>query len=337
VPFADGSQVDLKSGNEKPDASGMRVELQVLAADLRHSFRDFGLAGHASLAAVKAPDLCERPRGDVKRPARGPPQLLGLQQQPEQALFHNHRLLARPLIEAADFAGIAVNRELRFQRFDVVIDFSDVAGRNFVLTNDAKAPFPDGDDVIPDKVMLFKVGRRLSRRDDSSLPGRLGSVPLLSTRDAVNTRDLVLIEVASANDEPIIGLINERWDRPVTEAPRAGSVEVWRIINTTGDAHPIHIHLVQFQILDRQPFDPDALAAGSLVFTGDRVQPPPNERPAFKDTVKSMPGEVTRVIMRFDLPTGTRVRRGDRFRYVFHCHILEHEDNDMMRPYDVVG
>lgn len=123
----------------------------------------------------------------------------------------------------------------------------------------------------------------------------------------------------------------------MTEAPRAGSVEVWRIINTTGDAHPIHIHLVQFQILDRQPFDPDAFAAGTLVFTGDRVQPPDNERPAFKDTVKSMPGEVTRVIMRFDLPTGTRVRRGDRFRYVFHCHILEHEDNDMMRPYDVVG
>ena len=239
-------------------------------------------------------------------------------------------LLPAPVAQRDLTIGIA-------ERFDVVIDFSDVAGRNFVLTNDAKAPFPDGDDVIPDKVMLFKVGRRLSRRDDSSLPGRLGAVPLLSPRDAVNTRDLVLIEVASANDEPIIGLINERWDRPVTESPRAGSVEVWRIINTTGDAHPIHIHLVQFQILDRQPFDPDAFAAGSLVFTGDRVQPPANERPAFKDTVKSMPGEVTRVIMRFDLPTGTRVRRGDRFRYVFHCHILEHEDNDMMRPYDVVG
>ena len=226
------------------------------------------------------------------------------------------------------------------ERFDVVIDFSDVAGQNFVLTNDAQAPFPDGDDSIPKKVMLFKVGRRLSRRDDSSLPRRLGTVPLLSPRDAVNTRDLVLIEEASALDEPIIGLINKPWsDEPVTEAPRAGSVEVWRIINTTGDAHPIHIHLVQFQVLDRQPFDPDAFAGGtgSLVFPGPRVQPPANERPAFKDTVKSMPGEVTRVIMRFDLPTGTRVTRGDRFRYVFHCHILEHEDNDMMRPYDVVG
>jgi spore coat protein A len=62
-----------------------------------------------------------------------------------------------------------------------------------------------------------------------------------------------------------------------------------------------------------------------------------NERPAFKDTVKAMPGEVTRFITRFDLPSGTSARRGQKFRYVFHCHILEHEDNDMMRPYDVVG
>jgi spore coat protein A, manganese oxidase len=76
---------------------------------------------------------------------------------------------------------------------------------------------------------------------------------------------------------------------------------------------------------------------GRLVFTGPRVTPPANERPAFKDTVKAMPGEVTRFITRFDLPSGTSARRGQKFRYVFHCHILEHEDNDMMRPYDVVG
>jgi spore coat protein A len=76
---------------------------------------------------------------------------------------------------------------------------------------------------------------------------------------------------------------------------------------------------------------------GRLVFTEPRVTPPANERRAFKDTVKSMPGEVTRFISRFDLPRGTSARRGQKFRYVFHCHILEHEDNDMMRPYDVVG
>ena len=141
---------------------------------------------------------------------------------------------------------------------------------------------------------------------------------------------------------------------PVTESPRAGSVEIWRLINTTGDAHPIHIHLVQFQILDRQAFNADAIdtsisppqiGPNDLMFTGPRVQPKDEstrpylkyEQNALKDTVKALPGEVVRVIARYDLPTGTRIHRGERFRYVFHCHILEHEDQDMMRPYDVVG
>jgi spore coat protein A len=224
------------------------------------------------------------------------------------------------------------------ERFDVIIDFSGNAGATFILTNDAKAPFPDGDDVVPENVMMFKVNRRLSSRDDSQIPRTLAQVPLLDPRTSVKTRDLVLSELDSAApfENPIIALINAPWSDPVTETPQAGSVEIWRIINTTGDAHPIHIHLVQFQILDRQPFDPDQYP-GRLVFTGPRVTPPANERPAFKDTVKSMPGEVTRFISRFDLPRGTSARRGQKFRYVFHCHILEHEDNDMMRPYDVVG
>jgi spore coat protein A, manganese oxidase len=221
------------------------------------------------------------------------------------------------------------------ERFDIVIDFSGADGKFFVLNNDAKAPFPDGDDVIPSDVMLFKVVRARNR-DNSSLPSTLGSVPLLSTSQSSRTRDLVLIENASAQDNPIEGLINVHWEEPVTESPRAGSIETWRIINTTGDAHPIHIHLVEFQILDRQPFDTTQFP-DRLVFTGPRVTPPRNERPAFKDTVQSFPGEVTRVIQRFTLPSGTRVSQGQRFRYVFHCHILEHEDNDMMRPYDVVG
>ena len=224
------------------------------------------------------------------------------------------------------------------ERFDVIIDFSGAEGKAFVLNNDAKAPFPDGDDIIPANVMLFKVTKRLSGRDESSIPRSLAPVPLIDPSTSVKTRDLVLSELDSDPpfENPIIALINAPWADRVTETPRAGSVEIWRIINTTGDAHPIHIHLVQFQILDRQLFDP-AQYPHRLVFTGPRVTPPANERPAFKDTVQSMPGEVTRVIMSFDLPSGTPVRRGDKFRYVFHCHILEHEDNDMMRPYDVVG
>jgi spore coat protein A len=228
------------------------------------------------------------------------------------------------------------------ERFDVIIDFSDADGKFFVLNNDAKAPFPDGDDIIPTDVMLFKVSKHLlkpdKKHDNNTLPKSLAPVPLLKESLAVKIRDLVLSELDSADPfgNPIVGLINAPWEDPVTETPKAGTVEIWRLINTTEDAHPIHVHLVQFQILDRQPFDTEQYPK-QLVFIGPRVQPPANERPAFKDTVKTFPGEVTRIIAKFDLPTGTSVRHGDKFRYVFHCHILEHEDNDMMRPYDVVG
>ena len=224
------------------------------------------------------------------------------------------------------------------ERFDVIIDFAGADGKSFVLNNDAKAPFPDGDDIIPNDVMLFKVTKHPHGRDTSSLPRSLAPVPLLNPSSAAKTRDLTLSELDSAEPygNPIVGLINAPWEDPVTETPRAGSVEVWRLINITEDAHPIHVHLVQFQILDRQPFDASQYP-DRLVFTGPRVRPPANERPAFKDTVKAFPGEVTRIIAKFDLPTGTHIHQGDKFRYVLHCHILEHEDNDMMRPYDVVG
>ena len=95
----------------------------------------------------------------------------------------------------------------------------------------------------------------------------------------------------------------------------------------------MHVHLVQFQILDRQPFDADR---DSLIFTGPAVPPPDHEQFGLKDTVQSNPGEVVRLLIKFDLPTGTLVGRDKMYRYVFHCHILEHEDNQMMRPYEVV-
>jgi spore coat protein A len=223
------------------------------------------------------------------------------------------------------------------ERFDVVIDFAGLDGKFFVLNNDAPAPFPDGDDVVPPDVMLFKVTRPLSGPDTSSLPAQLAPVPLLEESSAVQVRDLVLSELDSDADNPIIALINNaHWDDPVTENPKAGSIEIWRLINTTGDAHPIHVHVVQFQILDRRPFDVDQYPQ-KLVYTGPPQQPPAHERPAFKDTVQSLPGEVVRIIAKFDLPTGTPVSPGEKFTYVFHCHILEHEENQMMRPYDIIG
>jgi spore coat protein A len=225
------------------------------------------------------------------------------------------------------------------ERRDIVIDFTGQQGKNFLLTNDAPAPYPDGDDIVPTEIMLFRVNQRLSSRDTSRVPSVLNSVPLINPANAVKVRDLVLAELDSAPpfENPIIATINDsHWDDPVTETPKQGTIEVWRIINTTGDAHPIHVHLVQFQIIDRRPFNPDTFP-GSLDYTGPAVTPGRDERPAWKDTVISLPGTVTRIIAKFELPPEAHPRPGDKFLYVFHCHILEHEENEMMRPYVVVA
>jgi spore coat protein A, manganese oxidase len=226
------------------------------------------------------------------------------------------------------------------ERFDLVVDFSSYAGMNLVFTNDARAPFPDGDDVIPDQVMLFRVGKHLKKPDSSSLPETLSSRVALYPAQSVQQRTLTLTELDREEDGfPIIGMLDGKmWDDPVTENPKAGTIEVWNLLNATEDAHPKHIHLVQFQILDRQPFDEEQYESnGQLIFTGPPQAPDPNEVNAWKDTVKSWPGTVTRVIAKFDLPSGTDVVPGKAYRYVWHCHILEHEDNEMMRPYDVIG
>jgi spore coat protein A, manganese oxidase len=133
-------------------------------------------------------------------------------------------------------------------------------------------------------------------------------------------------------------LDNKNWDDPVSEDPKHGSIEIWELVNTTGDAHPIHIHVVQFQILNRQAFNTNIFEKhGKLVFNGPPRPPAPEEQLAYKDTAKALPGTVTRLIMKFELPTGTKVIPGHRYQFVWHCHILEHEDNEMMRPYDIVG
>lgn len=226
------------------------------------------------------------------------------------------------------------------ERFDVIIDFSGMQGKYFVLNNDGAAPYPEGGDVVPAEVMLFKVTKPLRGPDTSSLPARLAPVPLIRPSAAHKRRDLILTELDSAADNPIIGLLdNVRWSDPVIEKPKVGDTEIWNIMNLTGDTHPIHVHLVQFQVLDRQALLADA--AGNSLPQVDpaapQLAPDANERPAWKDTVKCPPGTVTRIIAKFDLPSGTPTTPGQKFRYVWHCHILEHEDNEMMRPFDVVA
>lgn len=226
------------------------------------------------------------------------------------------------------------------ERMDVVLDFTGSEGKCFSLENDAAAPYPLGGQIVPPKVMLFKVTRKLSSKDVSSLPNTLVPfTPLLPT-SSTRERILWLTEKERPSDGYVeISLLgNARWHDPITEDPTAGSTEIWSLVNGTRDVHPIHIHLVRFQVLNRQRFDPNTTqATGKLLTYGPTVPPEPNERSAWKDTVKAYPGFVTRVILRFDLPPGADTSPGKEHRYVWHCHILEHEDNDMMRPYKVVS
>jgi spore coat protein A len=225
------------------------------------------------------------------------------------------------------------------ERFDIVIDFSEHKGANLALTNDAPAPYTRGGEIVPPEVMLFKVTRPLSGKDTSTIPDVLSPIELMNPAHAVRERVLALTEMDRPSDGyTMIGMIGgKHWDDPITEDPKAGSMEIWSLANTTGDVHPIHLHLIQFQVLNRQPFDTKAyMQTGKVVYTGRPMAPETNERPAWKDTVKAYPGYITRIIARFDLPSGTVTKPGDEFRYVWHCHVLEHEDNEMMRPYKIV-
>jgi spore coat protein A len=226
------------------------------------------------------------------------------------------------------------------ERFDIVIDFSQHKGAFIALTNDAPAPYARGGEVVPSDVMLFKVVKPLVGTDTSSVPETLAPFTPLNAADAVRERVLALTEMDRASDGyTMIGLLDKKhWDDPISEDPKAGSTEIWSFANTTGDVHPMHLHLVQFQVLNRQPFDTLAyMQTGKLTFTGNPMRPESNERPAWKDTVKTYAGYVTRVIARFDLPENAAAKPGDEFRYVWHCHVLEHEDNEMMRPYKIVA
>jgi spore coat protein A, manganese oxidase len=120
-----------------------------------------------------------------------------------------------------------------------------------------------------------------------------------------------------------------------TEVVKAGASEVWEILNLTGDVHPIHFHLVNVQVLSRQNFDATNYAGGAPTFTGPLQAPDANEL-GWKETVRMNPGQAIRAFMKFDLPavpfTVPPSPRTGGNEYVWHCHILEHEEHDMMRP-----
>lgn len=215
-------------------------------------------------------------------------------------------------------APVALDRSLLApgERADWILDFSEHAGERIVLQNDAF------------QVMQFRVGQAKAA-DTSTLPAALRPVPKTRESAAVKTRPLGLIEKLTLKGESMQMLLNNTpWHMPVTENPVLDSTEIWTFINTTDDSHPIHLHLVRFQILDRRRFEPFFYqATGEVRYTGPVVPPAPEEA-GWKDTVRADPKMVTRIIVRFEGYTG---------RYVWHCHVLEHEDNEMMRPYEVIA
>jgi spore coat protein A len=200
------------------------------------------------------------------------------------------------------------------ERADLVVDFAGHQGEHIVLKDDAV------------DVMQFRVSRARVV-DDSHLPHLLRSVPRIPEASAVRTRTLTLNEYNDRTGQTILMLLNGTyWHQPITEKPRIDSTEIWNLINLTDEVHPIHLHLVRFQVLDRRVFERfEYQRTGHLRYLGP-VTPPEQNEMGWKDTVRAEPHAVTRIIARFEDYKG---------RYVWHCHNLEHEDNEMMRPYEV--
>lgn len=300
------------------------------------------------------------------------------------ARFYNLRLsTGQPIVQIGTDGGL-LNAPVNVgqlllapgERADALIDFSALpSGTKVVLTNNAVTPFPSGPrnrrkGGLPIKeLMQFTVG---------AAPGFQGAMPA-TLRGGVgqpaaipppartaNVRHLPLVEILDATGAPLRVLLNNlHFDMSSIEMPMQGTVEMWNLINLTADTHPIHLHLVQFQLLERQPFNVAAYLAAynpglpSPSVDGQGPWPAPSADPfargaakrpdrneqGFKDTIRANPGEITRIVVRF--PTSSEAgfnpdaaytnAAGQTLQgYVWHCHILEHEDNEMMLKYRIV-
>jgi spore coat protein A, manganese oxidase len=234
------------------------------------------------------------------------------------------------------------------ERADVVIDFAGHRNASFIVTNNARAPYPMGGRAMLSQLLKIRVNRALQGGDDTTPPANL-QLPALPRLPAPSvTRIQHLSETLDPlTDAPITlnvedaPYLDERTHLPdVTTKPRSNAVEDWLLVNTTADTHPIHLHLVTFEVIDRRPFDVAAYdpKTQTIAYTGPAVPAAPNEN-GRKDTVQAHPGEVTRIRARFELPDEGAIELPpgvDNPQYVWHCHILEHEENDMMRAFEVV-
>lgn len=246
-------------------------------------------------------------------------------------------------------------------RYDIVINFADpaLAGQRIIMENIANdAPFagnPRGSQngTFPnrqtDRIMAFDITQPLDQNvPDVFDPTVITFGPNIGT--PTKTRRVALFEGTDEHGrlqpllgvaEPTIDVSNNQvngaisWHSPTTENPELNTIEEWEIYNTTPDAHPIHLHLVHFEILNRQKFKANLIvqpvmqhngASGSAFAMANiklqgKASPPAGVELAPKDMVTAYPGEVTRIKAKFDKPG----------RYVWHCHILSHEDHEMMR------
>jgi spore coat protein A len=202
------------------------------------------------------------------------------------------------------------------ERADVIIDFSQLAGQHITLHSQTF------------QLLQFRV-KPGAPAAQPALPATLRPVARLASRAAVKTRTLTLDTYEDPVTHMMMMLLNATyWRQPVTEKPTLGSVEIWELLNLTEDTHPIHLHLVRFQVLNRQRFDVDEyLRTRKLVMASGLIPPEDNES-GWKDTVQAHAGLITRIIIPFEGYPG---------RYVWHCHVLEHSANEMMRPYEVVS
>ena len=243
------------------------------------------------------------------------------------------------------------------ERADLIVDFGGNFGDEIALFNTANAPYPNGSDVKIPKIMMFRVNKPLSGKDTTIPPHKLvlpAFQSILPPPEGLLTRDWVLKEdFDDVTGEPKEVKINGLYfDDPIEEFPKQGSTEIWNYVNLTEDAHPMHPHLIKFQVLGRIPLDVegytgdwfDWIDAGRDPATrpqaldyalGPREAPGPDEI-GWKDTVRASVGMITQIAATFDIPIGSTPGTSGSYEYVHHCHILEHEENEMMRPYAVL-
>jgi len=236
-------------------------------------------------------------------------------------------------------------------RYDLIVDFTNVPVGNYVLANVGPdepfgggvpgLDFPVADPASTGQIMEFRVVPAVAP-DPTTPPQFLQLPPITPLPPATVTRPLALLEetsdfFADTPAEAVLGTVagdpnvapgvwTERlWTDPVTENPAVGATEIWELYNATEDAHPMHVHEVIFEVVNRQDIFVNESTDQVQVVPGSVPMPPEPWETGFKDTVIACPGQVTRVKVQFTAPG----------QFVWHCHIVEHEDNEMMRPYRV--